>query len=60
MEIRYPCVENHIGIDGNIPGDGLHPTSYWYFKEHVEGGEFVDESVGQTFGGEFLRHLSVS
>ena len=29
VEIRYPYVSNNIGQDGNTPGYGLPPTSYF-------------------------------
>ena len=31
-KIRDPHVANNIGQDGNTPGDGFSPTSYWDFK----------------------------
>ena len=43
-----------------MTGDVLPPTSYWDFKENGEGDKFLDESVGHTFGVEFLRDPTVS
>ena len=60
MEIWYIYVAKNIGRDGNMPGDGFSTTLYWGFKENWEGDEVVDESVGQTFGGELLRDPIVS